>query len=287
MNKGTFRFKNWLVKYALWDGARIGRLRYRGIDLLTTTPDVFIPPVKDYGAYERRPVFGYDDCFPSVSACRYPGLDWEVPDHGEVCWLPWNVSEKPDCLSFSVESGKLPMVLRRELHFSEDTLTWAFEVCNREGKTLPVQHVIHPLMPLKDIAGLQIPGFTSVFDDIHQSFLDITTPGRLQDFLLEQPEGTASMLFLRGVGNGKIVLEFISGLKLEMIFPSELFPTLGVWWNNSGYPDEEGIRRNECAFEPVPGSDTSLETAHREGTCLYLPPYGRVNWTIEWKISMQ
>jgi len=88
MNKNSFRFKHWFVRYAPSDGGRIGILRYKGIDLLTTAPDCFKPPLEDFGAYELRPVYGYDDCFPSVSACRYPGLTWEVPDHGEVCWLP-------------------------------------------------------------------------------------------------------------------------------------------------------------------------------------------------------
>ena len=286
MNQGTFRFKRWLVKYALQDGARIGQLSYKGYDLLTREPAAFKPPTEDYGEYELRPVYGYDDCLPSVSSCRYPGLDWVVPDHGEVCWLPWEVREEPGRLLFFVKSEMLPLILQRELIFNEGSLTWSFEVHNRGSRILPIQHVIHPLMPLKDVVAIELPGYTTVFDEINQSNLEVTTQGRLQDFLLELPEGTASMLYLQDVSKGEIGIEFVSGLRLEMLFPSHLFPTLGIWWNNSGYPNEEGIRRSECAFEPVPGSNSSLEDAHREGACIYLPPYEKVKWDIEWRISL-
>ncbi len=43
------------------DGARIGRLSYKGMDLLTTPLEQKQVPAKDYGKFETRPVYGYDD----------------------------------------------------------------------------------------------------------------------------------------------------------------------------------------------------------------------------------
>jgi hypothetical protein len=56
----------WTLDCSLADGARIGRLQFDGIDLLTRAPAAFRPPAGDYGDYELRPVYGYDDCFPTV-----------------------------------------------------------------------------------------------------------------------------------------------------------------------------------------------------------------------------
>ncbi len=286
MSQREFRYKKWFVKYTPEDGARIDKLNFDGVDLITTKPTGFRPPEKDYGKYETRPVYGYDDCFPSVSECPYPGHDWMVPDHGEVCWLSsWNVIEKEDRLLFSVESEALPLLLKRELCFNGGVLQWFFEVHNQGKETLSFQHVVHPLMPLKDIVGLQLPGFLNVFDDINQKVLDLKTPEGLHKYLLQQPEGTANMLFLHAVHEGKLSLYFKSGIILEIHFPHDLFPSLGIWWNNSGYPDENGIRRNECAFEPVPGSNSSLEDAYKEGLCFSLLPGEKMSWKIDWKMT--
>ncbi len=291
MKHKEFVYKSWSVKYTPEDGARLESLQFDGVDLLTTKPDSFSAPKADYGEYETRPVYGYDDCFPSVSACPYPGHDLVIPDHGEVCWLPWEIIEKPDGLEFSVRSQALPFLLKREMRFSDNSLTWLFEVHNQGKEALPFQHVIHPVMPLDDVVGMQMPSFTSAFDDINQKTLKVKSPEDLRNYLLKQPKGTANMLFLQNVKEGKLSLEFraltrqAGSLKLEMHFPLELFPTVGIWWNNDGYPDEDGIRRNECAFEPISGSNSSLEDAHKEGSCLSVLPGEKMNWQIEWRMK--
>ncbi len=89
--KKAVKFGRWMIEYDLDNGARLNRLCFDKFDLLTTNPENFRPPSEDYGEYETRPVFGYDDCFPSVDQCNYPGMDWKIPDHGELCWLKWNV----------------------------------------------------------------------------------------------------------------------------------------------------------------------------------------------------
>src|SRR5664279_3911135 len=60
---------NWYVQCLPEDGARISVLRYEGQDLLTAIPSSFKAPDKFHGEYEIRPVYGYDDCFPTVESC--------------------------------------------------------------------------------------------------------------------------------------------------------------------------------------------------------------------------
>ena len=283
--KETFRYKNWEVVYTPEDGARLDKLAYNGVDLLTTEPGTFRPPKTDYGSYETRPVYGYDDCFPSVEECAYPGSSWQVPDHGEVCWLSWNCERHTDRLLFSVESEALPVVFHREMRFAENTLIWSFLVRNKSDRMLPFQHVIHPLMPLSQIKEVQLPPFDSVYDEIGQKTLNLKQPEEVRAFLADQSIGTANMLFLRKIKEGKLSLTFRAGLTLEMTFPSALFPSIGIWWNNAGYPDEPGIRRDECAFEPIPGLNSRLSDAHKNGLCLNLPSEGETSWQIEWKIT--
>lgn len=282
--KQTFTYGRWFVEYDLEDGARLSRLMFNGIELLTKEPITFKAPETDYGEYETRPVYGYDDCFPTVEESFYPDKDWKVPDHGELCWLPWECTIKSNRLVFSVQSKQLPVRFHRILEFGESELTWRFEVFNEGNEVLPFQHVIHPLMKLDDITDIELPGFDSVNNERGEEFY-FSDSGSVKDFLLGVLKGDFHMLFIQGVKEGKIGWTFENKLKVCMEYPSDIFPTIGIWWNNSGYPDEEGCRRNECAFEPIPGKSSTLEEAHEHGLAMVAKPARTYSWEIVWKVT--
>ena len=112
----------------------------------------------------------------------------------------------------------------------------------------------------------------------------VASPDEVEERLFALPQGKALMLLLRSVGSGSIIVTFKNRMGLEIKFPAELFPTLGIWWNNGGHPDEEGCRRTECAFEPIPGTWSSLAASFRDGTYLSAPANGSVKWAIIWAI---
>lgn len=282
----TFEFGKWVAEYDLQDGARIGRLAYAGVELVTTEPKKFKSPEADYGLYETRPVYGYDDCFPSVEQSAYPGKDWEIPDHGELCWLPWKCEVQGSRLQFTTESKVLPVLFKRILKFGETTLSWKFEVINTGSIPLPFQHVIHPLMPLNDVTGIQLPVFESVNNDRGEEF-HLKSPAAVEEFLLNVLPGDFYMLFIQGAREGRIGWIFKDSLQVEMIYPLKLFPGIGIWWNNSGYPDEEGCRRNECAFEPIPGRTSTLLEAHNDGLALIAEAGKPFTWEITWNIKIK
>ena len=252
------QFGPWFLEFTLKDGGRLDRLTYENIDLLTVEPAKFQAPQSDYGEYETRPVYGYDDCFPSVEPCQFPGSDWNVPDHGEVCWLPWELEKGSNQLRFEVRSKNLPVKLTRKMDFSKDKLIWSFSVENYGEDDIPFQHVMHPLMPLKDVTNIDLPDFESIFDDINKKTLQLKGKDAAKQFILSQPSGTTHMLFLQNIKDGKVSWEYLNKLRIEALFSKELFPSIGIWWNNNKYPDEDNCRRNECALEPIPGLNSDL-----------------------------
>ena len=282
MNQLRLTYGPWEVECLAEDGARLSVLRFDGTDLLTSAPADFRAPAADHGQYETRPVYGYDDCFPSVAACAYPRGDRvAVPDHGELCWLPWKVGCSADGLECVVRSKLLPIEFKRSLTFAGASLTWEFEVINETREAVVFQHVMHALMPLGAVTGLELPRFSSVTETLHNEVL----PADVADYLMGLPTGQARMVHLQGMNEGKSNIVLRSGIQVAVTFPSSLFPTLGIWWNNGGYPDEEGCRRVECAVEPIPGPLGSLAEAYESGTHLTVPPNDRLEWTIGWTVS--
>lgn len=280
-----YTFGGWEVEFQAEDGGRLSRLGFHGHDLLTSQLLPFRAPSKDFGLFETRPVYGYDDCFPSVDPCAYPTKDWQVPDHGELCWLKWEVSRISNSLEFQTRSLVLPICFQRTLIFEKSSLAWSFKVSNLGSDEIPFQHAMHPLMPLREISAVSLPHFSDFREEQRKEKLWLATPEEVESWLLNQPVGTAAMLYLEGISAGKMVLTVSSQLRVSVAFPVNLFPTLGIWWNNEGYPDEEGCRRVECAFEPIPGSNSRLSDAYQEGKCLSVKPHETVKWEILWSVE--
>lgn len=276
----------WEVDCLPDDGARLACLRVAGHELLTPAPACFRPPAGDFGLYETRTVYGYDDCFPTVDPCRYPDGDVEVPDHGELCWLPWRVTRQADSLIASVDSRLLPVTFERVMRFDEHRLTWTFKVVNRGARRVWFEHVMHALMPRSGISGVVVPAFASAWDEAGGRELPVTTPGGVQAYLEAQPAGAACMVLLRELAEGRCVVRFAWGGELTVTFPRDMFPTLGIWWNRRGYPDEAGGRRDECAFEPIPGSSSSLAESFERGSCPHVPAGATRCWTVVWEASV-
>lgn len=276
---------NWYIQCIPHDGARISVLRYEGQDLLTANPPSLKSPEKFYGEFETRPVFGYDDCFPSVDSCIYPDEQFEVRDHGELCWLEWQVKTEGESLICSTECLNPRVTFKRILEFAGNNLTWRFEVENLSAKKLPFLHVMHALLPLREIQTIKLPGFGQIVDEINMNELDLGNAHELANHLLAVQPDRYEMLLLREVASGMVNLGFQNELGLQISFDSKLFPTLGIWWNNAGYPVEEGIKRIECAFEPIPGTCSNLFHSFNDGVYLKTDPNESLNWEISWEIQ--
>ena len=289
MDTCAFEFGPWAVECSPDDGARLSRLRFQGRDLLTRKPDAFRPPARDFGEYETRPVYGYDDCFPTVEACALPGRPGVcIRDHGELCWVPWDVSFERGRLLCRTRSTAFPAVrFSRTLTFALGTLAWRFEVVNEGVEPVSFIHVMHALMPVNKIVGLRLPGFDVAIDEPTDRAVGLSSADACARHLLNLPQGSARMLLLRGVREGRFAITFSTGLELRVEWPVAVLPTLSVWWNNSGYPDEEGCRRSECALEPIPGSGSSLARSGTEESCLSVGATGRRIWEITWTVVVQ
>ncbi len=104
-----------------------------------------------YGAtFTDQDMSGWDEMFPTITACAYPG-DGDrhgiaLPDHGEVWVLPWSLDKATDGrLTFSVEGQALPYRLTRTAELSDEgTLHLKYQMINRSAHCLPYLWAAHP-----------------------------------------------------------------------------------------------------------------------------------------------
>jgi hypothetical protein len=276
---------NWAVQCIPEDGARISVLRYEGQDLLTANPAFFKAPEHFYGEYETRPVYGYDDCFPTVDSCVFQVESIEYKDHGELCWLTWKVKIEESSMICSLDCLHPKVTFRRILEFDGNKLRWRFELENTSDKYLVFLHVMHALLPLNQIQSIKLPEFAKCFDDINLVEPALKNAVQMAGHLLEIQPGSYEMLLLNEIDSGTVKIGLQNSINLLMSFDNKLFPTLGIWWNNAGYPDEAGLRRSECAFEPIPGTCSNLVHSADDGVCFSVEAGKSMNWEIIWEIS--
>lgn len=144
-------------------------------------------------------------------------------------------------------------------------------------------------MPLTeiDLATLRLPGCNTIYDEVRRKIVGEggdaqSTRMKVQDILRNTAPGKFRMLYLRGIKSGSFTVGFHNGMRLRVKFPRKYFNSVGIWWNNSGYPDEPGIQRCECAFEPIPGPTGSLTHAFRASEAMFVHPGQNLTWKIEW-----
>jgi hypothetical protein len=243
-----------------------------------------MPPVNFTGEYETRPVFGYDDCFPTVDPCPYPGKKFECKDHGELCWQKWQTEINGNTLICSTDCIYPKVYFKRLMSFEGNRLAWRFEVSNLSPEEVVFLHVMHALLPLQKITDMEIPEFRKVFDEVKSKETGLKSSTELGECLLAFRPGSSGMFLLRDIASGLVKLKFSSGLKLEINFDNKLFPTLGIWWNKGGYP-ESGQLRTECAFEPIPGTCSDLSKSFRDGLYLSIDPGEKTCWEVIWTIE--
>jgi hypothetical protein len=284
MNTRKADFDNWHIQYTPDDGARISVLKYADFNLLSSGPLAFHPPERFSGEYETRPVYGYDDCFPTVDPCLYPTGGHQCRDHGELCWQKWDTEVAGNSLICSTDSLQPRVNFKRILRFEGNSLTWRFEVSSLSAEHSVFLHVMHALLPVLQIKHIEIPECKKIIDEITSEETGLKSSGELGECLLAFHPGSFGMFLLKGIADGYVRLSFLNGVKLEIKFDHTIFPTLGIWWNNGGYP-EGGQLRTECAFEPIPGTCSDLAKSYRDGVYLSLIQGEKMCWEVIWTIT--
>ena len=133
-------------------GAKLVSLldRRSGCEWLVMAEDRPLQPVP-YGAlFHEQDMSGWDEMFPTIVACAYPGPGKHhsvaLPDHGEVWTLPWRVTDaEAGRLTMVVEGRALPYQLERTLTCRmPDTLELSYRLTNRGDDAMPYIWAAHP-----------------------------------------------------------------------------------------------------------------------------------------------
>jgi hypothetical protein len=241
--------------------------------------------------FESSDTSGFDECVPTVSACRYPNGAFggqPLPDHGELWSSGWEYRLEGDFLVLSARGIRLPYEMTKRIALRDDAVVLRYQIRNLSALPLKYLWSSHPLLSVEAGARVILPKEVrnvlvnwSRHHRLGKLGERVPWPGPQRlDVIGDTGRGIADKLFATDLSEGWC--GFYKPMVDESItfhFDPGRISHLGIWICQGGWP-ENGTGHFTVALEPCNGYPDSLEEACTRGACPELPPGGMHQWDL-------
>lgn len=305
-------------------GGKIAALRLAGHEWLWTSdvlpwaaPDEALAADDAASYVERADTGGYDECLPTVGACRLPddvpGVGGvALPDHGEL-WSQYAATERvegaggPELVT-RWQGRRMAYRFARAVAIEADgAVRMRYTLESRADAPLPFLWSSHPLLPLTPDTRLELPIAARVRVWAQHGIdlggeraehrwpvlrvRDAAGGGERERDFTHPARGAAPyacklFLDLPQPANGVVRLAVEQGdARLEVELDAREVPHMGLWLNHGAwtpFADRRGYRN--LAFEPCIGAPDPLDAALGEWQgAAWLAPGEARQWTLRWR----
>jgi galactose mutarotase-like enzyme len=292
-------------------GSKIASMVYkpRGLELFWQNPALSFRKSAYADDYELGDISAFDEMFPTISRCFYERFPWagtEVPDHGEVWSIPWDLGSefagelgrrivggpvKGSAVNLSVRGIQFPYKLTKRVALEGSRLRIDYTASNLSGFELDYIWAAHPLFNAAEGMELIVPrGMDRVVNTIPSPRLG--GYGRVLEFPIAwREDGTELNLgevpakndagyqkywFLGKATEGWCMLhDKEKSLTVGMSYPVEKVPYLGVWLNEGGWEGQYNI-----APEPATGAMDRIDFSRMWGMNSVLKGRQTLSWHL-------
>jgi len=257
-----------------------------------------VKPVAYAASFQEQDMAGWDEMFPTIIACPYPGSGplngAPLPDHGEAWTLPWAVTKAAEgTLALTLTGRALPYRLTRAASFvTPDALCLRYTLDNLGDAPMPYLWAAHPQFLAGPDCQIMLPSeVTEVINTIPS-----TWGWGPPETRFDWPEATAldgRRVRLDKVGPPSLskarkfftlpnvspswaaVLRRASGHWLRLEWNPKEVPYLGLWVDEGAVNHEAVV-----APEPTTGWYDDLALAWRKQKVKIVPAGGARRWTL-------
>lgn len=253
----------------------------------------------DYGAsFVAQDMSGWDEIFPTTDACKYPVEgpyhDSDLPDHGEVWSLPWQVDAiKVDSICLSTVGRVLPYRLSRTARVLDNQrIGLEFEVVNTGSEPFVALWAAHPQFAVNPETEIVLPEHVKQVINVHP-VEDWPEVGRVYPWP-ETQSGQGAPFRLDRIGGASLhrcrkfyvppgepvnwaaLQQSGSGDWVRLSWDTSQIPYLGIWVDEGSYNPLP-----TAALEPSTGFYDRLDFAYRNNAVMRLLPDKPVHWRLD------
>lgn len=232
---------------------------------------------------------GWDECFPTVGVCTMDD-GTELPDHGELWAVPWDVVEESStAVTMQVAGRALPYQVRRRVTLDGARVRFDYTVSHHGEQPFSYIWSAHPLLQVEEGDRIRLP------DGVQQAEVEwssgaavsgkVPWPGEF-DRLVGSAKGRAEKLFVGPLQQGWCRLEYAAGGALTLRFDPLDLPYLGLWICQGGWPEEPGRARHfTLALEPCHAPCDRLDQAANVDQARTLAPRSEASWSVTLEVT--
>lgn len=239
------------------------------------------------GEYVPAECSAFDDMFPTIDAFRCNQFPWEgveMPDHGEVCGLPWTTEIHEDSVTFRVHGVRFPYSLQKTVTEKDGNLALAYRAENHSPFDFDFVYAAHCMIAAEENAYLTVPyekGASCTYIFHMQDDINYGDKCTWESYTMgHYPDGdTQKFFFDDPAPEGWCQLNYQDGSFVRMTFDAEKIPYLGIWANCGEF---KGMYN--CAFEPSSGTHDRPDVARMHKKFSVLPANGTYEWTLGFEV---
>ncbi len=252
-----------------------------------------------YGAaFENYDASGFDECFPTVAACQYPGGSFDgfaLPDHGELWSSRWQFEVHGEELWLATAGRRLPYIFRKRIRLENEAVILRYKLESVADAPFYCLWSAHPLLKVDPGCRIVLPKeVTNVLvqssrnQRLGESGHSCRWPrtrfadGAETDLgvLGARSRQTADKLFTPRLSNGACALYYPeSSESISFHFNSAIVPYVGIWICEGGWPNPEDSHYT-AALEPCTSPEDSLAEAIGRGECAQIQPGAWNGWEL-------
>ena len=249
--------------------------------------------------FEAFDTSGFDECLPTVSACRDPSGQL-LPDHGELWSVPWHARVSGERLHLSASGRVLPYHLTKAIRLESQDVVIDYELVNDSASDMKFLWSAHPLLAVDPGSRIVLPA------EVKEVLINYSLHDRLGkfgnrcrwpvagthrgserlDILAPPTAGLADKVFTARLTDGSCSFaKPSSGESISFRFDPMKVPYIGLWTCQGGWPDPAHGGHYTVALEPCSGRPDSLCEAITRGENDLLRPRATKNWTLRLRVQ--
>jgi galactose mutarotase-like enzyme len=243
---------------------------------------------EDYVAAECS---AFDDMFPTCDKYRCNQFPWqgaELPDHGEVCGLPWQYEAGAESVHMWVYSPRFGYKLEKWIRTEAGKLVIDYRATNNTRFEFDFLYGAHCMIAAEEGAVIETEfGAGSeaalIFDNTGKRgrycgpFVWNADSGVTPD---RNDKSNYKIFFDAPAKEGWCSYTYKDGSRLRFCYSPDKLPYLGIWFN---WGDLKGMYN--FAFEPCSGSYDRPDLARMHNQYSTLAPHGIYEWSISFEVE--
>lgn len=263
-------------------GGKIASIRIGETELLQA-PLAPMGPRSRTMTFDAADASGWDECLPSVAACRVETEtgEAEIPDHGDLWRVEWESRDQSGAsITLAGKGFSLPLELERRLDLHETRDGWRlkleYKLMNKSSSRVPWSWAAHPLFAVEEgdrivlpesIESLRLEGsgggrLGKSGDTVAWPMAKLVNGSWVDLSVADAPDsGIGDKLFagpLKIEENWCELVRPSAGVRIRVKFDANATPYLGLWICYGGWPERSGPKQVCVALEPATAPVDSL-----------------------------